>query len=699
MENEIFIPTNGELIDRDSGHLFVFDDDSVERAKLILRATSKIMPDGALRNLIETFAYWGDDHSQNYLLGKDVADRLSTNSNTLNKRIARMVEEGLIYFVKIDRSKCPSIHPRVNAIRFIPKSRITDLVKSMESKKELLKQNRQIEKRNNLTVSVLNKLNLPKEAMVDPSQIKFGLTVKGGFQFEQVAAPRGYRDKVHATSYKQGSKDVFVITESMANVYTVEDVQTLCALITLTINQWANIADYLHAKQEYPENLLYVELIQLIRILGKPANEYGYGEVRDSMNRLIETVVKSQNGASLFRDALALDDGDENFTQDTFQFFDRNKTTLYSKLQSEISYNEQGRIGSIDFKAHAYKLVWNQDLYKRFLTDEFFFNVPIKIFSARPYVFLLYMMLRSNFYSKNKFSKEDITALEYTAHDLHKKIGHGADVRSFRRALMTELKAFDKNYKESKTEKGDTVCSFDLEGITISATHTSDSIYAVICVIDPHKMLKACGILSNEDGMVIDSPSVKAAPQSKNPMLNFQSIIELKSTMGDALPQELNLRLVKNKFKIRPKKEGCKIYYEHPENNGRLYFCHYSSDDDILTYSQLITQDELVRAECFKTLKKQIAMLPMLSVGQDPALYLEKNSFLEIMENLFLKADIIVEAMDLYDTLENAAHLRSLVISKWQNIEIRDSLISNIAKQIIENKTMKENMTRDMFSV
>jgi len=673
---ELFLPKGSELITKNDGNIIRFDFESVQNIKKILRIIKDVtFLTSNQKSLLEAVAVMPIAKERDYITYQDINDILDVSRNALSKRFKTLKDLGFVSISVFDRTKMERIGGKCLCVEFVPVAQITPILNSLREEKEDLRLEKEIIAKSKLSSDFKKTHNIHAGLVNDFKTMPIALMPKKLFVFESCAVPKGIRKTIHQAKFQTEHGVRQIETDSVHGVFAVEDIQVLYALITLTINQWANIRNYLEATNELPPKQNYIAIIDIIKILGLHGNQNDYKNVRDSMRRIITTNFTSQDGESMFVETL----GDEFYSAKSFRFFNTN-TVYLSKDKSEVKFDDLSGLTKFDIKPHAYYLSWEDNLYQRFITDDFFFNIPLDILAAKPYIFLLYMFLRV------KFSSNPNQVIDFTITDIYNKILKG------RGSERSELKEFKKElfrgliYQESRFGRYDMgklpegSAAFNLSGFIVMVSHTNGAIDAISCQVDQHQMLKACGVLSDTKGFAIDNPTVAAAPQSKNPMKILDSAIRSRAALGEKLPTELNMRLIKNELELSPKKVGSTLIMKNPlDSRVSVEFNAYSDNSDIMIFTESFSNHDLKSAAVFERIKKLITGLPLLKDGlNSDSSCLTRDVFEDILLSIFKIKGIIVERLDLYNILKNSSQLRKMTINHWVNENDKSGILASI---------------------
>lgn len=650
------------------GHLVSFCDQALGSLKFINESlkNESWFPSN-LRSLVSALSVL-PAQDKGYYTFLELESIVNQTRNTLVKKFLKLKDLGFVVYNDFDKSNSQAGLKS----KFIKLVNTSDCVSVIEKQR---KSNPETKKVGSLRKvhAALGNSDLHKSARVSVKDVQIAIFPKYLSFIETVLVSKGVRKKTNVASVRVGNETKVIEARSSDYVMAVEDIQILCACITLTINQWSNMADVLYAKKELPPNQLYAEVFQILKLTGSSTNDSSYERVRGSMKRILLTSFMSVQGGSIF--------GDDLVDLVNFSFF--KNTKIYTR-EKDVRLSED----EIHYKAQAYLLEWEQSFYERFLTDEFFFSIPIPMLSAKPYIFIFYLHLRKC------FSKDPSLQLFMDIEEIYNAlcIGRGTDVptiRSFKSTFTKNLKRHidtspcvdDDCFKDLDPER--CKVNYDIEGFKLTAILYKGNIETVVCTVDQHKMLKSAGVKSDLNGRVETEGggvSRYAAPQVVNPLNQYNWIIKKLSNLGEYLPKKLSLRMVRREVSFKSKRSGPFFVVNHPVNKRKeLVFTAYSDESYMANVSAMFSEKALFQSTIFDQIKSSVSLLPKLKIGQESGQVLEKPVFDEIVERLFLDSSIIVEQVELYQVLQANHSLLSNVLAYWAMDVHRERIVFAIA--------------------
>lgn len=296
-------------------------------------------------------------------------------------------------------------------------SLVTESVKQTEKKKrsKALAQT-QVNKR------LLNEhgLNTPPAMKDEADQFVVSPTNWAGIIDQALAPPRTRKNYQKSMVSISGTRAV-IETRSSKNIMTVDDLMTLFALFTLTVQYHDHHQeDYqLDAKQAPNKTPLYITDILSLR--GKKDSGPARDSIRDSIDRIEFTDFQLHELTGRWLS----ENMPEGFKSDRFRFLARTITA------SEEAPTE-GADGEIRIKPNLYILVWEPSFYEELLTRDYFFLFPPEILKQHTLVFQLYSYFRSRMARRHT----DTMLLS----ELNQKLARNIEWRRFSMDLIRELK-------------------------------------------------------------------------------------------------------------------------------------------------------------------------------------------------------------------------------------------------------------------
>lgn len=296
-------------------------------------------------------------------------------------------------------------------------SLVTESVKQTEKRKrsKALAQT-QVNKR------LLNEhgLNTPPAMKDEAEQFVVSPTNWAGIIDQALAPPRTRKTYQKSMVSISGTRAV-IETRSSKNIMTVDDLMTLFALFTLTVQYHDHHhEDYqLNASQVPNKTPLYITDILSLR--GKKDSGPARDSIRDSIDRIEFTDFQLHELTGRWLS----ENMPEGFKSDRFRFLARTITA------SEEAPTE-GSDGEIKIKPNLYILVWEPSFFEELMTRDYFFLFPPEILKQHTLVFQLYSYFRSRMSRRHT----DVMMLS----ELNQKLARNIEWRRFSMDLIRELK-------------------------------------------------------------------------------------------------------------------------------------------------------------------------------------------------------------------------------------------------------------------
>lgn len=273
-------------------------------------------------------------------------------------------------------------------------------------------------------------LGIPPTMLDEKDQILISPTSWAGIIDQALAPPRTKKSYQKSLVAISGSKAI-IETRSSKSIMTVDDLMTLFALFTLTVQYHDHhLANYeLHTQKIGNKTPVYITDILSLR--GKKDS----GPARDSIRESIDRIEFTDFQIHELTGRWLSENMPEGFKSDRFRFIARTITA------SEEAPRE-GEDGEIRIKPNLYILVWEPSFFEELMTRDYFFLFPPEILRQHTLVFQLYSLFRSRMSRRH----EDSIALS----DLNQKIARNIEWRRFSSDLIRELRKMAK--KETQTE-------------------------------------------------------------------------------------------------------------------------------------------------------------------------------------------------------------------------------------------------------
>ncbi|HDM8210982.1 TPA: DUF3346 domain-containing protein [Vibrio harveyi] len=313
------------------------------------------------------------------------------------------------------------LHKFVNPNQLISALGATSLVT------EKVRQNEKQKRSKALAQTQVNKrllnehgLNTPPMMKDEADQFVVSPTNWAGIIDQALAPPRTRKSYQKSMVSISGTKAV-IETRSSKNIMTVDDLMTLFALFTLTVQYHDHHKDQYHMDAAHVPNKTPLYITDILSLRGKKDSGPARDSIRDSIDRIEFTDFQLHELTGRWLS----ENMPEGFKSDRFRFLARTITA------SEEAPTE-GADGEIRIKPNLYILVWEPSFYEELLTRDYFFLFPPEILKQHTLVFQLYSFFRSRMVRRHT----DCMLLS----ELNQKLARNIEWRRFSMDLIRELK-------------------------------------------------------------------------------------------------------------------------------------------------------------------------------------------------------------------------------------------------------------------
>jgi hypothetical protein len=514
------------------------------------------------------------------------------------------------------------------------------------------------------------------------NDVSKGMYPSGVPQFEKFLPNRYYKKRTFVKEALIGGKKVLIElrTSDSALMYD-EDLKNVFILMTLFINQQANSLNYYIEKKIPPSNLQYVEIRHIMKALKKGSAGSYYDSFVKSIMRIKRTTFDLHELEAIFTDT----ETDEKFfaTKD-FSFF-KSCWPISSEggvVEKDIDDNEFVKINPKGFL-----IKWNDVLFNKMLSDNYFFVLPLSILSAYTPIFLLYMYLR-NFFSRR--SNQKVT-LNFTIEEMHQKLTSSATVHNFKRDLLTAINAWLKQQGEQKIID-DVVRKFDIEGFAVIVHLEDGNLTSLQFRVNMRVMLSSLDIETNDNGLALSGN--KAAPTVLNPMYEYLPMLSrFKETRGGEFPGDFNVRLLlpkalKNVSFIKTGRGTIDISYHIHD----WTITHYTSNKTIISITEDIYPDcdDGIQQGVFSNIVNKRDKLHSLSSGDHG---LTREVFEALLMALVKDNSLYFEEIELYKFLYKKDLLIKLLCLDWEELGIfSDKILKIFLETYNDNNAVQQSL-------
>ncbi|WP_413282583.1 replication initiator protein RctB domain-containing protein [Vibrio sp. MA40-2] len=602
------------------GHLFAVSENAVdwiEQYQHFKGVTKSIVE---LLNLISLRSFSSKDGYVSTTEIVEATDRHLTRA-AIQQRLRAAVNIGL--FAQIPVKFEEGLAGKTMLHKFVNPSQLVSVLGATSLMTESAKQTEKQKRSKALAQTQVNKRLLSEYGLQTPPTLKdeadqFVVSPANwaGIIDQALAPPRTRKNYQKAMVSISGSRAI-IETRSSKNIMTVDDLMTLFALFTLTVQYHEHHqAEYqLNIKQAPNKTPLYITDILSMR--GKKDSGPARDSIRESIDRIEYTDFQLHELAGRWLS----ENMPEGFKSDRFRFLARTITA------SEEAPSEDAA-GEIRIKPNLYILVWEPSFYEELLTKDYFFLFPPEILKQHTLVFQLYSYFRS------RMSRRYTDSMLLS--DLNQKLARNIEWRRFSSELIRELK------KLSKEQMDDQQFFVNLWGyhLTISQTETKSKVsdYLIDIKCDVEEVLRFSRARTTNAGKRNMAPTLPNP--LRNEMVSKEKLEQLSEIIdGEFEPIQRHERKTKGKLGRRVKL--------------RKHLVEINADELTITLSKYTSPEALERS---------ITALSAMT-GHSPSSI--KNECDELMEKLdWLRvADDIVsyeklsKTIELYNSQTSSRHL------------------------------------------
>ncbi|WP_440877101.1 replication initiator protein RctB domain-containing protein [Thalassotalea sp. PLHSN55] len=664
----------GTNLDRKSGHLFFIDlKKNLTDFLSALPNESKLTPSQIKFIKAIDLAINNDNQVTNI---EKVESYLSTARVTLNKTVSQLVKYKIFKAIdfsittndSIGRSKCYQLADKKDWLEIL-----TSLKPNLAKPKKLTKED------------IVKNILIPNQLATNviENDISRGMYPRGVPQFEKFLPNRHYSKKTFIKEATiQGRKVLIELRTSDSSLMFDEDLKTVFILMTLFINQQANSLNYYIQKKIAPLNKQYVEIRHIMRALKKNSAGSYYDSFVKSIMRIKRTTFDLHGLEAIFIDA---ENDEKLFATTDFSFFQHCWPISSEGAVVDVDINDNE---FIKINPKGFLITWNDVLFKKMLSDNYFFVIPLSVLSSHTIIFLLYMYLRNHFSRKDKQNK----TLKLSMEELHSKLNSSTNIYNFRRDLLTAIKAWLKHKKETTDLSSVNAYKFDIEGFSTVITFNDGTIDSISFRVVMEKMLNFLDI-ETIDGKALSGNT--AAPTSLNPMFQYLPMLSnFKETRGNEFPQDFNARLLlpralKNVSFQKTSRERIIISL----TASQWYINFYTSDREILDISEHIfigENDDSIQQGVFTHIEaKRDRLSPLTSEGFS----IDRNKFILLKEIFLKQLGLYVSTTELYDFLYQKEMYIKLLARDWDGDEIAPLL-----NTILDSYKKEHLSQQDLFT-
>lgn len=263
-------------------------------------------------------------------------------------------------------------------------------------------------------------LGTPPAMPDEADQIVVSPTSWAGIIDQALAPPRTKKSYQKSMVAISGTKAI-IETRSAKSIMTVDDLMTLFALFTLTVQYHDHhLPDY-ELQSRHMGNKTPIYITDILALRGKKDS----GPARDSIRESIDRIEFTDFQLHELTGRWLSENMPEGFKSDRFRFLARTITASEEAPQ-------EGEDGEIRIKPNLYILVWEPSFFDELLTRDYFFLFPPEILRQHTLVFQLYSFFRSRM---SRRANDSMLLSE-----LNQKLARNIEWRRFSTDLIRELR-------------------------------------------------------------------------------------------------------------------------------------------------------------------------------------------------------------------------------------------------------------------
>ncbi|ARR51370.1 DUF3346 domain-containing protein [Photobacterium damselae subsp. damselae] len=318
------------------------------------------------------------------------------------------------------------LHHFVNPAHLISQLGTGSLISETSQEKEKKKRSKALAQTHvNRRLLTEHGLGTPPSMPDEADQIVVSPTSWAGIIDQALAPPRTKKSYQKSMVAISGTKAI-IETRSSKSIMTVDDLMTLFALFTLTVQYHDHhISDY-ELQSRVMGNKTPVYITDILALRGKKDS----GPARDSIRESIDRIEFTDFQLHELTGRWLSENMPEGFKSDRFRFIARTITASEEAPQ-------EGEDGEIRIKPNLYIMVWEPSFFDELLTRDYFFLFPPEILRQHTLVFQLYTFFRSRMSRKGT----DTMLLS----ELNQKLARNIEWRRFSVDLIRELRKLAKD--------------------------------------------------------------------------------------------------------------------------------------------------------------------------------------------------------------------------------------------------------------
>ncbi|CAH0537832.1 replication initiator protein RctB domain-containing protein [Vibrio marisflavi] len=459
-------------------------------------------------------------------------------------------------------------------------------------------------------------LNTPPAMKDEADQFVVSPTNWAGIIDQALAPPRTRKSYQKSMVSISGTKAV-IETRSSKNIMTVDDLMTLFALFTLTVQYHDHHQDHYHIDAVQAPNKTPLYITDILSLRGKKDSGPARDSIRDSIDRIEFTDFQLHELTGRWLS----ENMPEGFKSDRFRFLAR---TITASEEAPV----EGADGEIRIKPNLYILVWEPSFYDELLTRDYFFLFPPEILRQHTLVFQLYSYFRSRMSRRHSDSM--------LLSELNQKLARNIEWRRFSMDLIRELR------KLSEDKSTEDLFIVNLWGyhLTVSTIKKKGKVadYQVDIKCDVEEVLRYSRAKTTNAGKRNMAPTLPNP--LRNEMVSKQKLDEL-STIIDGEFEPIQRKSPSPKGKL-----GRRVKL-------RKHLVEINADEITITLSKYTSPEALERSI---TALAAMTGHPYNSIKSECEELVEKLDYLRVADGV-ISYESLSKLVELYNGKTDSKHL------------------------------------------
>lgn len=507
--------------------------------------------------------------------------------------------------------------------KFVNPNKLISVLGSTSLVTESVKQTEKRKRSKALAQTQVNKrlltehgLNIPPAMKDEADQFVVSPTNWAGIIDQALAPPRTRKSYQKSMVSISGTRAI-IETRSSKNIMTVDDLMTLFALFTLTVQYHDHHQEDYQLNTKHTPNKTPLYITDILSLRGKKDSGPARDSIRDSIDRIEFTDFQLHELTGRWLS----ENMPEGFKSDRFRFLARTITA------SEEAPTE-GADGEIRIKPNLYILVWEPSFYEELLTRDYFFLFPPEILKQHTLVFQLYSYFRS------RMSRRHTDSMLLS--ELNQKLARNIEWRRFSMDLVRELRRL------SEGKGSDSLFVVNLWGYHLTVTTLVDKEkvmdYQVDIKCDVEEVLRYSRARTTNAGKRNMAPTLPNP--LRNEMVSKQKLEELSEIIdGEFEPIQRKAPSPKGKLGRRVKQ--------------RKHLVEINADEITITLSKYTSPEALERSI---TALSAMTGHPPSSIKEECTELIDKLDWLRV-GNEAISYETLSKLIELYNTKNENKHL------------------------------------------